>query len=178
MSSAKPDTRQLLIGIGNSARGDDALGWLFAGRAEEARDRGQDGALDGAPHSELRGALEVVYRYQLQVEDAELIRGFDVVCFADASRETLHGGCALRPCTGAGGPAFSSHQQSPEAILALCQTLFDTAPQAWVLAIEGRRWGLGEALSEPARQHLESAWQLWSRRFFPGFCTLGKNALP
>jgi hydrogenase maturation protease len=156
MNAAKPEPRHLLIGMGNASRGDDGLGWLFARRAEQV----------------LAGLLDVVSCYQLQVEDAELIRSYDVVHFVDATRETLPGGCALQRCLPLGGPSFSSHRQSPGAVLALCQELYGASPEAWVLAIEGRSWELGSEPGDQALQHLDKAWSLWHSRFSPGMCTL------
>ena len=58
----------LLVGIGNSGRQDDGLGWAFLDRIE------QDALFDG----------RIEYRYQLQVEDAALVRDAARIVFVDA----------------------------------------------------------------------------------------------
>ena len=74
MNELNPDHKTILIGIGNDGRGDDALGWLFADQFAD------------------NSALEVAYRYQLQIEDAALIGQYDCVVFVDASLPTIETG--------------------------------------------------------------------------------------
>jgi Ni,Fe-hydrogenase maturation factor len=64
-------SRTLLIGIGNSGRADDGLGWAFLDEVEKTLPKNYD--------------LE--YRYQLQVEDAELISHYNTVFFIDAHKK-------------------------------------------------------------------------------------------
>ncbi|PSR08953.1 MAG: Ni/Fe hydrogenase, partial [Bacteroidetes bacterium] len=61
-------TRQLLLGIGNSGRADDGLGWAFAEAFSDQAD-----------------LFEVELRYQLQIEDALLISTYQRVVIVDAS---------------------------------------------------------------------------------------------
>jgi Ni,Fe-hydrogenase maturation factor len=77
MSSEK-DKDIIVLGIGNTGRQDDGLGWLFLDRLKEAG---------------FEGAME--YRYQLQVEDAELISRYSQVIFVDASKTDLSNGFFL-----------------------------------------------------------------------------------
>jgi hydrogenase maturation protease len=131
----------LLIAIGNAAMGDDGLGWALA--------------------DSLKGFLpknwQTEYRYQLQVEDAMLIADYDFVLFADASEDDHTCGFALTRCTPAAHYFFSSHQQSPETILYIGEQLYQKKPVAFVLAICGYNWELGDDLSQQAKNNLESA---------------------
>ena len=97
--SQRDGSKMLLIGIGNTGRGDDGLGWEFV---ERINDLGYD-------------FLDYEYRYQLQVEDAELIARYDIVVFADASHQELDGGFELRRCISASHSYFTTHAQSPAA---------------------------------------------------------------
>jgi hydrogenase maturation protease len=133
----------LLIGIGNAAMGDDGLGWALADAVKEF----------------LPKNLHTEYRYQLQVEDAMMVSDYDMVIFADASEEDLPGGFAFTPCYPAAHYFFSSHQQSPETILYLGEQLYQKKPTAFVLALSGYTWELGEELSPQAKVNLESAVQ-------------------
>ncbi len=67
------DSNVLVIAIGNCGRNDDGLGWKFA---DYLRERGT-------------GNMDIEYRYQLQVEDALLVSGYDLVFFVDASHANL-----------------------------------------------------------------------------------------
>lgn len=132
-------TRLLLIGIGNSSRGDDALGWKIADEAARVP------------------FLQVEYRYQLQIEDADLIKDFDVVIFADSSHEDFPDGFTFLSVRPECNIAFSSHRLSPSAVLALCQEIYGWQPEAYMLAVTGKKWELGMSISQSATAALRNA---------------------
>jgi hydrogenase maturation protease len=141
----------LLIGIGNSGRGDDGLGWEFV---ERVNGLGYD-------------FLDYEFRYQLQVEDAELIAKYDVVVFVDASRDELDGGFEMRRCISASHSFYTTHSQSPEAILHLASNLYNKFPKAYTLAISGKEWHLQTLLSFEAKNNLQSAFTFFVEDFLP-----------
>lgn len=145
----KTDQKILLIGIGNNCRGDDGLGWKFVELVESM-------GLDFVNHE---------FRYQLQVEDAALISEYDVVYFVDATYEELIDGFAIRPCVASNESHFSTHSQSPEAILDLANKLYKKFPQAYILAVTGLEWGLQTSLSETAEANLVSAVAFFTEQF-------------
>ncbi len=140
----------LLIGIGNSSRGDDGLAWLFLNDIEKNDS----------------GLFDLEFRYQLQVEDADLISKYDRVLFVDATEEIIPGGYALRKCESAGSFYYSSHLQSPEAVLYLSETLYPNTPDAFVLPITGYRWELGDSLSPDAIENLKKALKAFRKSDF------------
>lgn len=133
--------RTLVIGIGNSSRGDDGLGWACLDCLAERKP--DDWQLE--------------YRYQLAPEDAEMIAHFPTVVFVDACQNALNGGFALDSCPPDPGAGIYTHQQSPGAVLHLCRELYGRQPEAWLLRIEGRRWTLGSGLTKTARSNLKQA---------------------
>jgi hydrogenase maturation protease len=141
--------RVLIIGIGNSGRGDDGLGWKFV---EKLQCSGFE-------------FLDFEYRYQLQIEDATLIGSYDFVIFVDASHVKLSNGFEIKTCIGANHYFFSSHMQSPEVILYLANILYYRSPKAYTLAISGRDWELKTSLSEEAEKNLESALSFFAKEF-------------
>jgi hydrogenase maturation protease len=133
--------KALLIGYGNPGRGDDGLGQAFAERIDRL-------ALPG---------LEVDIDYQLTVEHALAVSGVDLVIFVDAEMGNTEL-FRLRPVTASGNPDISSHELSPQSVLALCSTLYGKAPQAFVLGISGSVFGdVREGLSAIAQDNLENA---------------------
>ena len=138
---AKDNNPLLVIAIGNDARQDDGLGWAF-GQAIEA---GKD----------FHGAI--VYRYQLQVEDALLIADYRNVLFVDACQEKLPMGFAFTPLQADVDFGFTTHQLSPATVLALAKQLYGAAPQAFLLKISGAAWELEQGLSKAGAQNLTSA---------------------
>jgi hydrogenase maturation protease len=135
-----PGSRTLVIGIGNPGRGDDGLGPALI---ELLRGSGLEGiALDA--------------NYQLNVEDALACSHFDTVIFIDAS-EAGDEPFAIAPLEPARDIAFTTHELSPASVLALCEDLYGRRPEAWLLAVRGFAWELGEGLSPRAAANLESA---------------------
>ena len=134
-----PDT--LLFGIGNCGRQDDGLGWAFLDRIQN-----EDG-FDAA----------VEYRYQLQVEDAAQISRMRQVIFIDSCQGELPGGFRWYPCEASEQFEFTSHVLPPRGVMHYCETLFDRAPRADILVIQGHCWGLSSGMSAAAHRNLDEA---------------------
>lgn len=130
----------LVIGIGNPSRGDDALGPLLIERLERLN---------------LVG-VELLTDFQLQVEYALDLQGRRQVVFADASLDAP-APFAFTPAVATMDASYSSHELSPGALLHACQKLFGEPPLAFVLAIRGEAFELGEDLSAAASANLEAA---------------------
>ncbi len=135
----------VVIGVGNPSRGDDALGPLLLDRIEAA------------------GFGQVVIRrdFQLQLEHALDLCGADLVLFVDAM--TGEGDDGVR--FGEIGPKPNlgalSHALAPEVVLDVYQRIESRSPPpAFVLAMRGRSFELGDGLSELADSALGVGWQL------------------
>ncbi|NND05902.1 MAG: hydrogenase maturation protease [Saprospiraceae bacterium] len=139
----------LIIGIGNSGRSDDGLGWLLVEKVENS------GSFQG----------DATFRYQLQVEDAELISHYNAVIFVDACYTPMNDGFAVKSCPAAASFSFSTHEIPPESILYLCQDLYHKSPRAILLLIEGKDWSLDIGLSKGAESNLQNTWNYLEREF-------------
>jgi len=128
-----------LIGYGNPGRGDDGLGPALAGRLMDVPD------------------VQVSSDYQLTVDHALLIAEVDQVIFADAQMRS-NAPFDFTVVTASTSHDVTSHSLSPQAVLALCQTLYGRAPDAFVLGITGHDYGeVKEGLSPQALRNLELA---------------------
>ncbi|MBS1792853.1 MAG: hydrogenase maturation protease [Acidobacteria bacterium] len=136
-----PKSQILLIGIGNSGRRDDGLGWAFLERLEKMR-----------PEN-----VTVEYRYQLQIEDAELISHYARVLFVDADTAVHENGFAITSVEPLSAPSYTSHRLTPEAVLALAQKLYRSAPECRLLGITGRSFELAIGLTPEAEENLRKA---------------------
>ncbi len=131
----------LVIGIGNIGRADDGLGWAFLDRmADDTR-------------------FELQYRYQLQIEDAELISNYQRVWFIDASHEMYENGYKSEEVKPQAQHSYTSHALPPSAILQLCHDIYDSYPSAHLVGISGEDWELGNGMSEVAKMRLALAVQ-------------------
>ena len=147
LPAAAPRPPVLIIGVGNPARGDDALGPLLLERLRtELLHQGPAAA----------SAIELLDAYQLQPEHALDLRGRSRVIIADA---TTAGPApfALSAVSPDPTPGFTTHSLSPAALAAVHQRLYGTAAPLWALAIRGARFGLGEGLSDAAAANLDAA---------------------
>lgn len=146
--------KTLLIGIGNPGRGDDGIGPALVERLAEAE---PESIREGAVVPAASGAADAVWKYQLNIEDAALVRDYERVVFADASAEDDPGAASLQPLGPESVITFTTHELPPGSVLALCQELYGRAPEAWLLAVGGSSWELGQDLSETARAGLNRA---------------------
>ena len=136
----KSDNKTIILGIGNNGRQDDGLGWSFLDFLDDQ-------------HSNI----DLEYRYQLQIEDAELISIYDTVIFVDATKEYTKDGFYLNPCHPSEKYSFSTHVLKPETILYLSNKLYDHNPRASIFGIQGYDWELKIGLSEKGSVNLNKA---------------------
>jgi hydrogenase maturation protease len=138
----------LVYGYGNPGRQDDGVGVQLVKELEEWANKHQ--------------MNNVVFEsnYQLNIEDAEIIRNFDLVIFADASVEDLPDPVTLTRLDGENELSFTSHAASPGYVVHLCTKLFDITPESYLLHIRGYEWDFKEGLSEKGTASLEMALEM------------------
>jgi hydrogenase maturation protease len=141
-------TSKLIIGIGNAGRQDDGLGWAFL-----------EAIKDQVPED-----VELVYRYQLNIEDAELISKADQVIFVDARKTNDQDAYQFGTCTPKETYEFTTHALGPEVVVALCKNLYNTQPQVHLLTISGKNWELEEGLSDLAQGNLAQAVKFFNQK--------------
>lgn len=139
----------LIIGIGNSGRQDDGLGWAFL---EEIEQKSQD-------------LCDFEYRYQLQIEDAELISHYERVLFVDADLNQHKQGFEFRPVPALSGTSFTTHEMSPGNVLDLCQKIYTKSPDCYMLAISGVSFELELGLTDTAARNLLHSLHFFEKEF-------------
>ena len=126
-------TRALLIGYGNTLRGDDGLGPHVAERL----------AADLIPPDRRVACHELVPELVVPVSEA------DLVVFVDASRDRRPGeiACARIAPVPAGPQVAFSHALTPATLLALARDLYAASPTAWLLSVGAAAFDYTEGLS-------------------------------
>jgi hydrogenase maturation protease len=139
--------RIVVFAWGNPSRGDDALGPAFLAEAE---------AIAG------RTALDVAFvtDFQLEPEHATDLLARDLALFVDASA-TASPPFTFEAVAPRHDRSFTTHAMTPAALLATFGDAFATPPPAFVLAIRGERFELGEPLGAAARANLGAALAFW-----------------
>jgi hydrogenase maturation protease len=131
----------LVIGYGNTLRGDDGIGPRVAVGVAERR----------------WPDVRTIAVAQLTPELAEPLAEASMAVFIDASfgpEEPPVTVASLRP---AEEVAVASHVGEPRGLLALARTLYGTAPPAWLVTVTGVDFGLGETLSAEGRCRAQQA---------------------
>jgi hydrogenase maturation protease len=126
--------KSLIVGYGNSLRGDDGVGQAAA------RALAHDAAIDGA---------EVVSCHQLMPELAESLAAVDLAVFIDAADGREPGSVVVNPVQSkTERSAGLVHHVEPGALLALSEKLYGRSPEAFLVTVGADSLALGEGLSE------------------------------
>ena len=145
--------RVLVLAWGNPSCGDDAIGPRIAEALEAAR------RPEWAAHA-------FVTDFQLQPEHALDLDLADLVLFADASA-SAPAPFAFGRVAAAHDRSFTTHALSPQALLAVHAGLaLGATPPAWLLAVRGEGFELGQSMSAGAEAGLVQALTLVSRLLF------------
>lgn len=139
-AAAKPRCQVLVIGYGNTLRGDDGVGPNVAEAV---------GAL-GLP------SVHTLARQQLTPELAEPISQAHLVIFVDAAMDAPRE-VRLRLLEPADTCQVMAHAADPRTLLALARDVFGRAPEGWWLTIPVVELGFSDELSEVARRGLQIA---------------------
>lgn len=132
----RPRPLRVVIGIGNSLRGDDGAGPAVIQRLNLMR---------GGPSDHER----LISRHQLVPELAVDLAQTSLVIFIDASPALNAGDLRCQRVPARRQAALLGHQLTPADLLQLTLQAFGRCPRGWLYTIGGRQWELGEDLSDP-----------------------------
>lgn len=133
------DKRILVIGFGNSLRGDDAVGRRVVEQVSRERPN-----------------LVAMSVTQLVPELATLVASAWATIFVDASVDASSG-VEVRELTPACPLTRGMHVTGPRELLALARSCYCHAPMAWLVAVPARKFGYSEKLSAEAEVHVAAA---------------------
>ncbi|NJM63028.1 MAG: hydrogenase maturation protease [Oscillatoriales cyanobacterium RU_3_3] len=120
-----------LIGYGNDLRSDDGVGQKIANLVATW---------------ELEN-FRTYAVHQLTPELAEIIAGVDAVIFVDAYPAGEETKVKFIELTASECSPGIAHALDPRSLLGLTQKLYDRLPQAWMVAVPGVNFELGESFS-------------------------------
>jgi hydrogenase maturation protease len=131
-SEGKP-YHTLVIGYGNTLRGDDAVGYQIAEIIEDMNWVG----------------VNAIACHQLMPELAAAIAQTETVIFVDAAiaPSSADSDVAFTCLNPDETLAFTTHAATPPALLALTRWLYDAAPVAYQLTVPAFNFEMGEPLS-------------------------------
>jgi hydrogenase maturation protease len=130
----------LIIGYGNSLRGDDNVGCHVAQMLNQ--------------HYQADPEVRVIGSHQLTPEMAEDIAASEFVLFLDAAAGEPAGNTKTVAVNPQPGPASFAHHLNPALLLAAAMELYGSAPPAQLLTMVGGTFEFGERLSPVVTQRL------------------------
>lgn len=133
----------LVIGYGNTLRGDDGVG---------------PRAVETIEQLHLPNVRTLICQ-QLSPEHAERVSQADAVVFVDAAVDAL-AEVQLRALAPNDSTQLMAHAADPRTILALARDVFGRVPRAWWLTIPVAELGFGESLSPLAQRGMLRAIEL------------------
>ena len=141
------DRKILFYGYGNPGRQDDALGIRFIERMETWVDE-----------NDYKNIF-FDSNYQLNIEDADTISGYDLVFFVDASMEQIEDFDISEVEFSNAQVEFTMHAISPGVVLSLCKQIYNKVPQTYLIHIKGFEWELeyDKGLTPKAEKNLQDA---------------------
>ncbi len=133
----------LIIGYGNTLRGDDGSGPYLIDQLRQSLPEGRAQLIDGQ---------------QLVPEMVEEIIQPDIakVLFIDVKRNQSQP-CLLTPLKSPVKESSVTHQVGPELLLSLAAELYAQPRRGWLLSLRGNRFAHSDQLSQDANQALEKA---------------------
>lgn len=134
----------LVFGYGNISRGDDALAPLLIERLQQQR-----------PLHYCGHPIKFLTEYQIQIEHILDIQGCERVLLVDA-HQALDQACNFKKLRPRLETSYTTHGVSPATLLSIYQqTLKQSPPPCYLLALQGQSFNLGESLSPMAEQSLQ-----------------------
>jgi hydrogenase maturation protease len=136
----------LIVGYGNTLRGDDGLGPRVA---------------EAVANWHLPN-VRALSLHQLTPELAEALASAEVVIFVDARpsdpQTEPSPSVTFTPITAQDDEALAAtHVSDPRRLLALTRHVYGRSPQAWLISVPGVNFDFGESLSAQARHGIEVA---------------------
>jgi hydrogenase maturation protease len=160
----------LFYGIGNVGRTDDGLGIRLVESIETLQLQNSKvfkpfNLTTPSNKINLLNSLNLNSNYQINIEDALEISKYEVVIFADATKENLSTPFQMIELKPSLEIQFSTHSLNFESLLSLCTELYQTAPHAFLLKMQGYEWNIHDQLSPQGELTLQKTLQETLRWF-------------
>jgi hydrogenase maturation protease len=153
--------KTLIFGYGNPDRQDDGVAWhVLAALAKRLGLQAPATFDEVFPSS--NGVPDLLYDLQLTPDLAEIVAGYQRVCFVDAHTGDISDEIRVVKVKSEYQPSPLTHHFTPASCLAITQTLYHKNPEAILVSVRGYEFGFSSLLSERTRplvaQAVERIW--------------------
>lgn len=151
----------LLIGYGNPDRQDDGVAWHVLAMLADRLDRPRPQEI-GEGMEDFSDSPGLLFVLQLTPELAEIVSRSSSVCFIDAHTGSVEEDVQLIPIGKEFQTSPLTHHMTPQTVLSLANSLYQSSPDGYLLSIRGYQFGFTYEMS-PQTQELASqaADRLW-----------------
>jgi hydrogenase maturation protease len=148
----------LLLGYGNPDREDDGVAWhILRALAVKMGLPAPDSYEDDFPENPY---VDFAFYLQLTPEMAEDISGYEYVCFMDAHTGNIPEEVRIIDVESDFQKSPFTHHLTPQSLLSICETLYNTKPESALLSVRGYRFLFSRTLSEPTSTLVTEAVEL------------------
>jgi hydrogenase maturation protease len=138
--------KTLIIGFGNLDREDDGVAWHILDRIS----RLYNFTLDVSPEeiqSPVSDNLDILFLMQLMPELAEMIAGYERVCFVDAHTGAVPEELHISPVGSCFQNSPLTHHMTPETVMCLTKDIYHASPEAKLVSVRGYQFEFHRSLS-------------------------------
>jgi hydrogenase maturation protease len=148
--------KTLIVGYGNPDRQDDGVAWhVLIGLAAKLNQPVPPTYDEGFPPSDLNP--QMTFSLQLTPEMAEIIAGYERVCFVDAHTGNVPGQVHVEPIRGEFQTSPFTHHLTATSCLYLAETLYACKLDALMVSVRGTLFGFEHQLSPETARYAQAA---------------------
>jgi hydrogenase maturation protease len=148
----------LIIGYGNPDREDDGVAWhILRALIVKLGLPAPDSYEDEFPQNEK---FDFSFHLQLTPEMAEDIAGYEYVCFVDAHTGNIPEEVRLIDVESDFQRSPFTHHLTPQSLISICESLYESKPEAVLLSVRGYQFLFSRQLSEETMTLVPSAVEL------------------
>ena len=135
------EKRILVVGYGNTLRGDDGVGQIIAEKIENL----------GLPN------VETLAIHQLTPDMAGMMKDYNMLIFIDASEDITIDETQVFDLFPSKNSAAIEHAMSPDNLLRLCLDLYSICPESYIVLLPARIFSFTEELSDITKAAIPEA---------------------
>jgi hydrogenase maturation protease len=138
----------LILGYGNPDRQDDGVAWHVIDRLAQAS--GLPAAVEGEEETaRVTDRADLLFQLQLMPEIAEVVAGYEFVCFVDAHTGAVKEDLHVEQISASYQTSPFTHHMTPQTCLSISENLYQHAlHEAILISIRGYAFGFTRELSE------------------------------
>jgi hydrogenase maturation protease len=148
--------RNLILGYGNPDRQDDGVAWHILTAVLRSLDRPVPLGFEEGLWPDGNNP-DFLFTLQLLPENAEMIAGYDRVCFVDAHTGNIEEDFHFEKIAGIYTQSPFTHHMTPASCVYLVEQIYNKKPEAVLVSVRGYEFEFSHTLSSKTQPLAEKA---------------------